>query len=150
MKKLLPQANDLEKVINVFVYTLSKSNCTKQDIADFCQFDIRQADYYLGACHYLNLLDNNMQATEIGEEIFKSRKNIKEKVYRQVILNPFIGHIFAFRLFANHEESKEFAHELAYNEYPNYSLSVLHRRSESLLGWCEEIIDYLKGRGIFV
>ena len=57
MKKLLPQANDLEKVINVFVYTLSKSNCTKQDIADFCQFDIRQADYYLGACHYLNLLD---------------------------------------------------------------------------------------------
>ena len=149
MKKLLPQANDLEKVINVFVYTLSKSNCTIQDIADFCQFDIRQADYYLGACHYLNLLDNSLQATKIGEEIFRYRKNIKEKVYRQVIINPFIGQIFAFRLFSNHDEAKEYAHELAFNEYPDYSLSVLYRRSESLLGWCEEIIDYLKGRGIF-
>jgi hypothetical protein len=150
MKKLLPQANDLEKVINVFVYTLSKTNCTKQDIAEFCQFDLRQADYYLGACHYLNLLDNKMCATEIGNEIFKSHKNIKEKVYRQVIINPFIGKIFAFRLFANHEDSKEYAHELAYNEYPEYALSVLNRRSESLLGWCEEIIDYLKVRGVFI
>ena len=150
MKKLLPQANDLEKVINVFVYTISKTNCTKQDIAEFCQFELRQADYYLGACHYLNLLDSKMRATDIGNEIFKSRKNIKEKVYRQVIINPFIGKIFAFRLFASHEDAKEFAHELAYNEYPDYSLSVLNRRSESLLGWCEEIINYLKVRGVLV
>ena len=77
-----------------------------------------------------------------------SRKNIKEKVYRQVIINPFIGQIFAFRLFSNHDEAKEYAHELAFNEYPDYSLSVLYRRSDSLLGWCEEIISYLKGRGI--
>jgi len=150
MKKLLPQANDLEKVINVFVYTISKTNCTKQDIAEFCQFELRQADYYLGACHFLNLLDSKMRATDIGNEIFKSRKNIKEKVYRQVIINPFIGKIFAFRLFASHEDAKEFAHELAYNEYPDYSLSVLNRRSESLLGWCEEIINYLKVRGVLV
>ncbi len=149
MKKLLPQANDLEKVLSVFVYTLSKTNCTKQDISEFCQFELRQADYYIGACHYLNLLDNKMCATDIGYEIFKSRKNIKEKVYRQVITDPFIGRIFAFRLFANHEDSREFAHELAYHEYPNYSLSVLNRRSESLLGWCEEIISYLKNKRIF-
>lgn len=150
MKKLLPQANDLEKVINVFIYTLSKTNCTKLDIAEFCQFELRQADYYLGACFFLNLLDNRMCATDIGNEIFKSRKNIKEKVYRQIITNPFIGKIFAFRLFSSHEDAKEYAHELAYNEYPNYSLSVLNRRSESLLGWCEEIINYLKVRGTFI
>ena len=89
-----------------------------------------------------------MCATEIGNEIFKSRKNIKEKVYRQIITDPFVGKIFAYRLFANHEDAREYAHELAYHEYPDYSLSVLNRRSESLLGWCEDIISYLRIKGV--
>ena len=146
MKKILPQANDLDKVIDVFVYTLTKTNCTQKDIADFCKFEQRQARYYLSACVYLNLLDENMHGTVEGNEIFNSRKNIKEKVYRQIITNPFIGKIFSFRLFSTHKEALNYACQIAQNEYPDYSLSVLRRRSKSLLGWCEEIIDYLKER----
>ncbi len=143
MKNLLPQANDLEKVISVFVYSLSKNNCTKKDIADYLNFELRQADYYLNACCFLDLIDEKGEATDIGKEILKSKKNIKEKVFQQVIINPFISKIFAFRLFNSHEDSKEFAHQLAYNDYPGYSQSVLNRRSESLLGWCEYIIEYI-------
>ena len=150
MKKLLPQANDLEKVVNVFIYTLTKTNCTKKDIADFCNFELRQADYYLGACIYLNLIDEKMHATELGGEIYKSRTRIKEQIYKQIIINPFVGKIFAYRLFSSHDEAKEYAHQIAYEEYPDYSFSVLNRRSEALLGWCEEIIGYLKTRSIII
>ena len=50
MKKSLPQANDLDKVIDVMTYIHYHPGCSEKDIADFIGFAVRQARYYVDAC----------------------------------------------------------------------------------------------------
>lgn len=145
-EKILPQANTLSTVIKVFIYSSNKLNCTKENIASFCGFDPRQADYYLGACYYLDLVDEDGKATELGKDILKDPSQITERVYQVIISNDFISKIFAHRLFHTHEESKEYGRNLVIETYPQYGVSVRFRRSDAILGWCEEIIDYINLR----
>lgn len=59
MKKILIQANNLDRVIDIFMYIYLHQGCSKQDIADYCSFSLRQVDYYVNACKYLDLLNSD-------------------------------------------------------------------------------------------
>src|SRR5208337_2941931 len=61
-----PQANDLDKVIDIVTNFHSRSLSNKPAIADFFDFDERQGDYYLNAGYYLGLLRRVPSSTEFS------------------------------------------------------------------------------------
>lgn len=85
MKKILPQANNLNTLIKVFIYYSNKKECSLQDIADFCNFEIRQASYYLNACVFLGLIDEDNKLSQIGKEIITDVSTIRQSIYIRII-----------------------------------------------------------------
>lgn len=144
MKKILPQANTLDTVLKVFLYAGLKPNCTKEDIADYCQFDTRQSDYYLGACIYLGLFDENGELTEIGNKILQVGTTYRDRIYEIIINDPLIGKFFTHMMLFPDDDIKAFAAKLTSSMYPEYGEAVINRRSSALVGWCVEIAKYLK------
>lgn len=147
MKKILPQANTFDTVIKVFMFAGLKTNYTKQDIADFCQFDPRQSDYYLGTCIYYGLFDGQGILTPLGQEILQTdRTHCRERLYELIIGDELSGKFFAHLLLypmKSLKEHREYAAKLTTALYPQYSDAVIERRSSCMLGWCYEILDYL-------
>lgn len=144
MEKILPQANTLATVIRTFKFIGNCTNCSLDDIADFNQFRKRQASYYTSACHYLDLIDEKMKLTSLGEDIMRTPKNARVKIYEVIIKHELIGQIFA--------KTALYSKRVAFNEskkivkrlYPEYGEAVIDRRTKCLIGWCEEIIKYMR------
>lgn len=147
MKKILPQANNFGTIVRVFLFAGIKERYIKEDIAKFCNFDIRQADYYLGACIYLGLFNENGELTDIGRDIINNdRDHCKERLYELVICDELAGRIFArIALSKNYDlnEIRKYASNLTKERY-DYSDAVINRRSSAIVGWCEEILGYIK------
>lgn len=144
MKKLLPQANTLATVIRTFKLIGNTANCTLNDIADFNKFEVRQAAYYSNACYFLDLIDENLRLTPLGENIMQDPKRAKVRIYEQIINNGLIGQLFAkTALYSKRSAIKE-GKEIVKALYPEYGEAVIDRRTRCLIGWCVEILDYMK------
>lgn len=143
MSKLLPQANTLATVIKTFVFISNKRDFSLQDVASFCAFDVRQASYYINACIYLGLLEEDNTISALGEEALSDISRVKQKVYEIILNDDLIGKIFHHRLFHNKEDTKKYAIKITSACYAEYSDAVIERRACSLEGWCEEILEYL-------
>lgn len=143
MKKLLPQANSLNKVIDVFIYTSTMNNWTLLDISDFCKFSARQSSYYINACHYLNLLNEDGTLTDEGRDIISNPKKIKECVFEKVISDELVSKIFAKYLIEGQKSARKYCFSFLRSEYPDYSDAVIERRTSTLLNWCFEIQDFI-------
>jgi len=145
MKKLLPQANTLATVIRTFKLIGNISDCSLDDIAEFNQFEKRQAAYYSNACYFLDLIDDELHLTPLGEEIMEEPKKAKVRIYELIIEHELLGQIFAKRaLYPKHIAVKE-SKQLIRSLYPDYGEAVIDRRTRCLIGWCEEIIEHMKG-----
>lgn len=144
MKKLLPQANTLATVIRTFKLVGNTMDCTLNDIADFNKFEVRQAAYYSNACYFLDLIDENLKLTPLGEDIMQEPKRAKIRIYEQILKNELIGQLFAkTALYSKRTAIKE-GKEIVRKMYPDYGEAVLDRRTKCLIGWCEEILEYIK------
>ena len=144
MKKLLPQANTLATVIRTFKFIGNTMNCTLNDISDFNKFEVRQAAYYSNACYFLDLIDENLKLTSLGESIMQEPRRAKVRIYELIIKNGLIGQLFAkTALYPKRTAVKE-GKELVRKLYPEYGEAVIDRRTRCLIGWCEEILDYIK------
>ena len=141
MKRLLPQANNLDTVVKVFVYACNKINCTQNDIAGFCGFEPRQAAYYLNACYYLGLTDETGHVSELGAEVLQDPSSVKLRVYELIINDSIIGEIFAHLFVFPDDDNKAFAYNWLKRNYPDYSDAVIRRRASTLLNWCDEILN---------
>ena len=141
MKKLLPQANSLDTVIKVFIYACSKKACTQADIAEFCSFEPRQAAYYLNACYYLGLVDENGSNTELGTEIMNNIDELKQQIYWLILKDDVIGTVFNYKLIFPNKDARQFTIDYLSKLYPEYSEAVIHRRASTLLNWCDEILS---------
>lgn len=139
MKKLLPQANNLDTLIKVFIYFGNKKDCTVQEIADFIGFEPRQAQYYLSACIYLDLIDETPELTEFGKSLFDEPALIKNRIYERIISDEIIGKIFAHMLLFE-DDIKDYACTIIKQYYPEYSDAVIERRASTLKKWCLETI----------
>lgn len=144
MKKLLPQANTLATVIKTFKLIGNVTNCNLNDIADFNQFEVRQAAYYSNACYYLGLIDENLKLTPLGEDIMKEPRQAKVRIYELIIKHELIGQLFAKTALYPKSVVEEEGKELVRSLYPDYGEAVIDRRTKCLIGWCEEIIDFMK------
>lgn len=95
MKKLLPQANTLTTVIRTFKFIGNVNDCTLDDIADFNNFEKRQAAYYSNACFFLGLIDEELHLTPLGEDIMSAPREAKIRIYELIIEHELIGKLFA-------------------------------------------------------
>lgn len=144
MKKLLPQANTLATVIRTFKLIGNTKSCTMNDIASFNNFDVRQASYYSNACFFLDLIDEDLKLTPLGEDIMKDPRNAKVRVYELIIKHELIGQLFAKTALYPKRIAVKDGKELVKSLYPEYGEAVIDRRTKCLIGWCEEIIEYMK------
>ena len=144
MKKLLPQANTLATVIRTFKLIGNTMNCTLADIASFNDFELRQASYYSNACYFLDLIDENLKLTPLGEDIMTDPKSAKVRIYELIIKHEFIGQLFAkVALYPKRTVTKE-CQDIVKICFPEYGDAVVERRTQCLIGWCEEILDFMK------
>ena len=142
MGKILIQANNLDMVIDTFMYIYMHPECNKQELADYCGFTLRQADYYTNACKYLDLINDDWSKTPLAIDIFTNNSaEISERVYARIISDELMGQIFARIYVLPNEDPKSFALELTKEYYPGYSDAVYERRSDNIVKWCRRIIE---------
>lgn len=145
MKKILIQANNLDTVIDVFMYIYLHPGCKKQNIADYCGFTLRQVDYYTNACKYLDLLNDDWTPTNLAIHMFETRPaEITESVYERIIEDELMGQIYKKIVESPAENHSKFAKELVMDYFPNMSEAVYARRSDNIVKWCKKIINYYK------
>lgn len=143
-KKILIQANNLDTVVDVFMYIYMHQGCGKQDIADYCGFSLRQVDYYTSACIYLDLIDGKWNPTELAKDIFEnSPAEITDKVYCRIKDDKIIGQVYQMIDNNPDEYPTDFALELVREFFPGYSESVYKRRSDNMIKWCIKVRKYL-------
>lgn len=143
MKKLFIQANNLDTVIDVFMYIYLHGKPSKQEIADYCGFSLRQVDYYTNACKYLDLLNADWSPTELARDIFEhSSAEITERVYQRIIEDDFIGKIYS-QINEPIDDVKHYALSLSRQIFPGYSEAVYERRADNMVKWCVKIHSYL-------
>lgn len=144
MKKLLPQANTLSTVIRTFRFIGNTINCTLADIASFNEFELRQASYYSNACYFLDLINEDLTLTPLGEDIMAVPQKAKIRIYELIIKHELIGQLFAkTALYPKGQVIKE-GKKIVGALYPEYGESVIDRRTKCLIGWCEEILEFMK------
>ncbi len=144
MKKLLPQANTLATVIRTFKLIGNTMNCTLKDIANFNDFELRQASYYSNACFFLDLIDEDLKLTSLGKDIMDDPKNAKVRIYELIIKHELIGQLFAKTALYSKQIAIKDSKKIVKALYPDYGEAVIDRRTRCLIGWCEEIINYMK------
>lgn len=142
MGKIFIQANNLDTVIDTFMYIYMHPGCTKQELADYCGFTLRQADYYTNACKYLDLINDDWSKTPFAIDIFMNNPaEISERVYARIISDELMGQIFARIYVLPNEDPSAFAMELTKEYFPGYSDAVYERRSDNIVKWCRRIIE---------
>ena len=145
MKKLLPQANDLDKVIDVLTFIHYHPVCSYSEIADYIGFTERQAKYYADACVYLDLVVDGRKPSAICEDIFKNTpQNVTERVYEKIITDDLMGQVFARTYVMPDSDLDAFAKELVSYYHPEIaSSSTFERRTHNIVLWCKRIINYM-------
>lgn len=142
MKKILIQANNLNTVIDVFMYVYLHPNCKKQDVADLCGFSLRQVDYYTNACKYLGLIDDEWKPTHIAKDIFEnSRAEIPERIYQLIEHDEMMGQIYDWMMKHPEDNPSQYAKEVVMDFFPGLSEAVYNRRSDNIVKWCRKIIN---------
>jgi len=144
MKKLLPQANTLATVIRTFRFIGNTMNCTLADIASFNEFELRQASYYTNACFFLDLINEDLTLTPLGKDVMRDPNNTKIRIFELIIKHELISHLFAKTALYSKREAIKQGKELVGVLYPEYGEAVIDRRTKCLIGWCEEILDFIK------
>jgi hypothetical protein len=83
-----PQANDLDKVVDV-VRAVEQGNFKTEELCDSFGFVPRQADYYRNAARYLDLIDGDA-VTELGVRLLSQnfRDNRNELLFRCLAARP--------------------------------------------------------------
>jgi hypothetical protein len=144
-----PQANDLDKVIDIVTNFRSAGLSNKPAIADFFDFDERQGDYYANAGYYLGLLKRiphsaEFELTHEGEYIARSENRSRRNLLllKQMLKRPSFNEII--RLF----ESKN--GDLALlnidmlvpiiQKYIELNDTTARRRASTVMSWLRWIV----------
>ncbi|KYN75806.1 hypothetical protein A0J52_17695 [Clostridium sporogenes] len=146
-----PQANSFNRVINLCELLYENNTLTRDEITNNYDFDTRQTNYYTDAGRYLGLINKKRQnktiryyLTERGKSIFI--KNIKSRnlMFVKWILEhkPFY---FTFKksLDIYGLPSKDEIIKIMRNAnlYKVESSSTFYRRSSTISGWINWILD---------
>lgn len=138
LKKSLPQANNIESIINVLMCEDDDiiSNSEKMKLALKVGTE-RQRVYYLAAMGYLKLISSTNQFTEKAMAIRGNRKAIDEYIF-SVLISSSDGHseLYNYAKFGNNSIKEEAiriikGHPLS----KRISSATLERRASSMAAW---------------
>lgn len=144
MKKLLPQANSLDVVIETFKYCVEHPFYSKKDLAEHLGYNPRQVDYYLNACFYLDILDQNGKPTDYSINLYRLGEQLRLGIYERILNDSLIGLVFTHYLVFPASEIKSFAINVVSSHYPEYKDAVIKRRVSTVLAWCDEIMTFVR------
>ena len=144
MKKLLPQANSLDVLIETFKYCVEHPVYKKNDLARYIGYQPRQVDYYLNACYYLDILDVDGKPTDYSRQLYNLGGQLRLGIYERILNDSLIGKIFTHYLIFPSAEIKSFAFSEVSSRYPDYKEAVIKRRVSTILSWCDEIMTFIK------
>ena len=140
-----PQANQFERVIAIM--SLEKSSDLQSDdilMSILDNITYRQVQYYLSACEYLGLINDNRTYTEMGEMI--RNLSYSEKIIqlaRVVIADPIIGTVYLTERLHQMEMSvEEIAHIIS--KYYQLSDAVYRRRAQTVVSWLRWLKENFK------
>jgi len=140
-----PQANDLDKVIDIATNFHSAELTNKTAIAEFFNFDGRQGDYYANAAIYLGLLKRGLpgssefELTREGEFIANSPNRSQRNLLllKQMLRKPSFNEIIRIFVDQNHDISSLNSELLAPVIQHHVSLNdtTAKRRASTVMSW---------------
>ncbi|CAJ35289.1 conserved hypothetical protein [Methanocella arvoryzae MRE50] len=144
-----PQANDLDKVIDIV--TNNKAGLTtKRAIAEFFDFEERQGDYYANAAIYLGLLKRKPNSTEFvttreGQGISNSenRRNRNRTLLQQMAKRPTFHEIMR-HAYDNKIKIEDVSPDFiasVIKKYYDINDNTARRRSSTVLSWLRWISE---------
>jgi len=141
-----PQANDLDKVIDILTNFHSANLTNKWAIADFFDFDERQGDYYANAGFYLGLLkriphSKEFELTGDGEYIARSENRSRRNLLllKQMLKRPSFNEII--RLFESRNRDLSLinvdviAPIVQRHRSVDLNLTTSRRRASTVVNW---------------
>jgi len=141
-KNLVPQANDLDKVIEL-TFKVSEGLNNYKDIADYFEFDPRQSSYYREAAEALGLVTSDRtgyRLTDVGKRLIQLPAE-KRNIFMVEILSDFnlikygLDEIKAKKPVSINELQKLIA------KNSNLTGSTIIRRASSLAAWYKWIAE---------
>lgn len=146
MSKNLPQANNIDKVIDVAIYIYHNPGASLDSIAEYEGFTYRQARYYYDACRYLELVDDSRKPTAILSDIIRTKPEcVSECVFERVILDDYMGQIFARKCLFPQDDIESYARNILSIFHPELlSYSTVKRRAHVSVLWCDRIMKCIK------
>ena len=79
-------------------------------------------------------------------QIILNPSETKVRIYELIIEHELIGRLFSKTALYPKNVAIAKGKSLVKSLYPKYGEAVIDRRTRCLIGWCEEIIDYMKMR----
>lgn len=145
-----PQADSFDRVINLCELLLDEPR-TKSDITENYAFDERQTNYYTDAARYLGVVSKNrndgnivFELTEMGRRILNLRYKQRQLEFAKLILEHEAFYEYLRLYFERAEKPMTFdTIEIMKhcNLYNIESESTYKRRSSTIRGWIEWILD---------
>jgi hypothetical protein len=139
-----PQANDLDKVIDIVTNFQTAGLSNKPAISEFFGFDERQGDYYLNAGYYLGLLKRIPHSTEFeltreGGFIAKSENRSWRNLLllKQMLKRPSFNEIIHLFESENRELSSLTVDVLApvIQKHVELNETTARRRASTVMSW---------------
>ncbi len=144
-----PQANDLDKVIDLVV-SFNDELSTRDGISEYFEFDERQGDYYANAAIYLGFLEregvkSQFSLTELGRELkhYRTRRCRNGILFNQLLKRPTFRR--SIEILRNshlnvNEISIEDIAEIIHQFDARYNEVTRHRRASTVKTWLKWIM----------
>lgn len=146
-----PQADRLERVINLCEILLQEGELTKADIVEHYGFVPRQADYYTTAGRYLGLIAESgagIRLSDAGARIF----SLELYARRIAIIECIASHaVFRQTLLLALESAecipqREKVQAFLEVQTPGLSSTTYYRRTSTVLAWVQWVLQWIASR----
>ncbi len=149
-----PQANSMERIINLCELLNDNEFISKDNITQNYDFNFRQTDYYLNAGKYLGLISDEKRDDEIGGvltekglNIFKLSIKERQVEFIKQTLSHRIFNLALIKYFQNREipSKNEIVTLMKVSNLYNINSDVtFFRRSSTILSWINWIIKQVE------
>ena len=141
-RRLAPQADDLNKIMQLLL-AIDEGNTTRDDIAIYFNFDVRQSSYYAEAAEYLGLIirrNGEASFTERGADFLLASIDEKSLYVAKLIVNSWIfQELNALARAHGSFSATDIEHVLTKAQdghgKPRYSGSIIPRRRGTIIAW---------------
>lgn len=139
--KIFPQADDFEKIIKIIKIEdeeLISNYIYLEELIEVSS--IRQVDYYLSACFFLDIINEDKKFTDEGNLLRNSGKvEFVILLSMKIVSKPIFGNVFFYNYLYKKVLAKDEIAQLILMYDEVNSIEVARRRSSTVIGWLKWI-----------